>query len=79
MKAIKVSFINIVKVQNAIDDNVLLSKALFQTSSNYWIIDVNSDEELNKVLSEIEIESDKCNFDYTIENVGGQNNGGNHI
>ena len=71
MKAIKVSFLNIVKAQNAIDDNDLLSKKLFQTSSNYWIIDVNSDEELNKVLSEIEIESDKCNFDYTIENVEG--------
>ena len=71
MKAIKVSFLNIVKAQNAIDDNVLLSKKLFQTSLNYWIIDVNSDEELNKVLSEIEIESDKCNFDYTIENVEG--------
>ena len=71
MKAIKVSFLNIVKAQNAIDDNVLLSKALFQTASNYWIIDVNSNEELNKVLSEIEIESDKCNFDYTIENVEG--------
>ena len=71
MKAIKVSFLNIVKAQNAIDDNALLSKKLFQTSSNYWIIDVNSDEELNKVLSEIEIESDKCNFDYTIEDVGG--------
>ena len=71
MKAIKVSFLNIVKAQNAIDDNALLSKKLFQTSSNYWIIDVESDEELNKVLSEIEIESDKCNFDYTIENVEG--------
>jgi len=71
MKAIKVSFLNIVKAQNAIDDNVLLSKKLFQTSSNYWIIDVASDEELNKVLSEIEIESDKCNFDYTIEDVEG--------
>ena len=71
MKAIKVSFLNIVKAQNAIDDNILLSKALFQTSSNYWIIDVNNNEELNKVLSEIEIESDKCNFDYTIENVEG--------
>jgi len=71
MKAIKVSFLNIVKAQNAIDDNALLSKKLFQTSSNYWIIDVNSDEELNKVLSEIEIESDKCNFDYTIEDVEG--------
>ena len=71
MKAIKVNFLNIVKAQNAIDDNALLSKKLFQTSSNYWIIDVNSDEELNKVLSEIEIESDKCNFDYTIENVEG--------
>lgn len=71
MKAIKVSFLNIVKAQNAIDDNALLSKKLFQTSSNYWIIDVDSDEELNKVLSEIEIESDKCNFDYTIENVDG--------
>jgi len=71
MKAIKVSFLNIVKSQNAIDDNVLLSKKLFQTASNYWIIDVASDEELNKVLSEIEIESDKCNFDYTIEDVEG--------
>ena len=71
MKAIKVSFLNIINAQNAIDDNVLLSKKLFQTASNYWIIDVNSDEELNKVLSEIEIESDKCNFDYTIENVEG--------
>ena len=71
MKAIKVSFLNIVKAQNAIDDNVLLSKKLFQTASNYWIIDVNSDEELNKVLSEIEIESDKFNFDYTIENAEG--------
>ena len=71
MKAIKVSFLNIVKAQNAIDDNALLSKKLFQIASNYWIIDVDSDEELNKVLSEIEIESDKCNFDYTIENVEG--------
>lgn len=71
MKAIKVSFLNIVKAQNAIDDNALLSKALFQILSNYWIIDVNSDEELNKVLSEIEIESDKCNFNYTIEDVEG--------
>ena len=71
MKAIKVSFLNIIKAQNAIDDNILLSKALFQTSSNYWIIDVNSDEELNKVLSEIETESDKCHFNYTIENVEG--------
>lgn len=71
MKAIKVSFLNIVKAQNAIDDNVLLSKALFQAASNYWIIDVDSDEELNNVLSEIEIESDKCNFDYTIEDVEG--------
>ncbi len=71
MKAIKVSFLNIVKAQNAIDDNALLSKKLFQTSSNYWIIDVNNNEELNKVLSEIEIESDKCNFDYTIEDVEG--------
>lgn len=71
MKAIKVSFLNIVKAQNAIDDNALLSKKLFQTSSNYWIIDVGSDEELNNILSEIEIESDKCNFDYTIEDVGG--------
>ena len=79
MKAIKVSFLNIVKAQNAIDDNALLSKKLFQTSSNYWIIDVNNNEELNKVLSEIEIESDKCNFDYTIEDVEGQNNGGNYI
>ena len=71
MKAIKVSFINIIKAQNAIDDNVLLSKELFQAASNYWIIDVDSDEELNKVLSEIEIESDKCHFNYTIENVEG--------
>lgn len=71
MKAIKVSFLNIVKAQNAIDDNALLSKKLFQTSSNYWIIDVNNNEELNKVLSEIEIESYKCNFDYTIEDVEG--------
>ena len=71
MKAIKVSFLNIVKAQNAIDDNVLLSKKLFQTSSNYWIIDVDNNEELNKVLSEIEIESDKCNFDYIIEDVEG--------
>ena len=71
MKAIKVSFLNIVKAQNAIDDNILLSKVLFQTSSNYWIIDVNNNEELNKVLFEIETESDKCNFDYTIENVEG--------
>lgn len=54
MKAIKVSFLNIVKAQNAIDDNVLLSKKLFQTSSNYWIIDVNNDAELNSVLTEIE-------------------------
>ena len=69
MKAIKVSFPNIVKAQNAIDDNLLLSKKLFQTASNYWIIDVDSNEELNNVLSEIEIESDKCNFNYTIENV----------
>ena len=71
MKAIKVSFLNIVKAQNAIDDNLLLSKKLFQAASNYWIIDVASDEELSKVLSEIEIESDKCNFDYTIEDVEG--------
>ena len=71
MKAIKVSFLNIVKAQNAIDDNVLLSKKLFQKSSNYWIIDVDSNKELNKVLYEIEIESDKCNFDYTIEDVEG--------
>lgn len=71
MKAIKVSFLNIVKTQNAIDDNALLSKKLFQTASNYWIIDVNNNEELNKVLSEIGIESDRCNFDYTIEDVGG--------
>ena len=71
MKAIKVSFLNIINAQNAIDNNLLLSKKLFQTASNYWIIDVASDEELNKVLSEIEIESDKFNFDYTIENVEG--------
>ena len=71
MKAIKVSFLNIINAQNAIDDNVLLSKKLFQAASNYWIIDVDSNKELNKVLSEIEIESDKCNFDYTIEDVEG--------
>ena len=71
MKAIKVSFLNIVNAQNAIDDNALLLKKLFQTASNYWIIDVDSDEELNKVLSEIEIESYKCTFDYTIEDVEG--------
>jgi len=29
MKAIKVSFLNIVKAQNAIDDNILLSKAYY--------------------------------------------------
>lgn len=69
--AIKVSFLNIVKAQNAIDDNVLLSKKLFQTSSNYWIIDVNNDEELNSVLTEIERISDECGFDYVIDDVEG--------
>lgn len=71
MKAIKVSFLNIVKAQNAIDDNVLLSKKLFQTSSNYWIIDVNNDEELSSVLTKIEHISDECGFDYKIEDVEG--------
>ena len=71
MKAIKVSFLNIVKAQNAIDDNVLLSKKLFQTSSNYWIIDVNNDAELNSVLTEIERVSDECEFSYVIEDVEG--------
>ena len=71
MKAIKVSFLNIVKAQNAIDDNVLLSKKLFQTSSNYWIIDVNNDEELNSVLTEIGHISDECGFDYKIDNAEG--------
>ena len=69
MKAIKVSFLNIVKAQNAIDDNVLLSKKLFQTSSNYWIIDVNNDAELSSVLTEIERVSDECGFNYKIEDV----------
>ena len=67
MKAIKVSFLNIVKAQNAIDDNASLSNKLFQTSSNYWIIDVNNDAELNSVLTEIERVSDECGFDYKIE------------
>lgn len=71
MKAIKVSFLNIVKAQNAIDDNALLSNKLFQTSSNYWIIDVNNDAELNSVLTEIEHISDECGFDYKIDNVEG--------
>lgn len=71
MKAIKVSFLNIVKAQSAIDDNALLSKKLFQTSSNYWIIDVNNDEELNSVLTEIERVSDEFGFDYVIEDVEG--------
>ena len=71
MKAIKVSFLNIVKAQNAIDDNALLSNRLFQTSSNYWIIDVNNDEELNSVLTEIERVSDECGFDYVIDDVEG--------
>ena len=71
MKAIKVSFLNIVKAQNAIDDNVLLSNALFQTSSNYWIIDVNNDEELISVLTEVERVSDECGFDYKIDDVEG--------
>lgn len=71
MKAIKVSFLNIVKAQNAIDDNALLSNKLFQISSNYWIIDVNNDEELSSVLTEIEHISDECGFDYVIDNVEG--------
>lgn len=71
MKAIKVSFLNIIKAQNAIDDNALLSKKLFQTASNYWIIDVNNDEELNSVLTEIERVSGECGFDYVIDDVEG--------
>lgn len=67
MKVLKVKLKDIVKANNAIDDSPSLSKKLIQNAVNNWSIDVNSDEELNKVLTVISYLSDKFNFDYKIE------------